>query len=152
MSSPFQQLNSSKLYRFRCTENQNHTNSVTFHHTCYFHWRTSNTKTHIGLQIRTGFIRNELERYQILFSYFSYEVIFHNFFLLDLYQINMAYAYWKAGKTNDYAVFDLFFRKNPFQGEFTIFAGLEQCIKFLDNFQYTDSGEFFARTMLYLHT
>lgn len=62
-------------------------------------------------------------------------------FFVDLYQINMAYAYWKAGKTNDHAVFDLFFRKNPFQGEFTIFAGLEQCIKFLDNFRYTDSGE-----------
>ena len=65
-----------------------------------------------------------------------------DFFLIaDLYQINIAYAYWKAGKTDDYAVFDLFFRKNPFQGEFTIFAGLEQCIKFLDSFQYTESGK-----------
>ncbi|XP_035740577.1 nicotinate phosphoribosyltransferase-like isoform X4 [Vespa mandarinia] len=59
--------------------------------------------------------------------------------LTDLYQITMAYAYWKSGKTNDYAVFDLFFRKNPFQGEFTIFAGLEECIKFLERFQYSNS-------------
>ncbi|XP_076282624.1 nicotinate phosphoribosyltransferase isoform X2 [Lasioglossum baleicum] len=59
--------------------------------------------------------------------------------LTDLYQITMAYAYWKSGKVNDHAVFDLYFRKNPFQGEFTIFAGLEECIKFLEKFNYSSS-------------
>ncbi|XP_033331436.2 nicotinate phosphoribosyltransferase isoform X2 [Megalopta genalis] len=59
--------------------------------------------------------------------------------LTDLYQISMAYAYWKSGKVNDHAVFDLYFRKNPFQGEFTIFAGLEECIKFLEKFHYSSS-------------
>lgn len=53
----------------------------------------------------------------------------------------MAYGYWKCGKMNEPAVFDLFFRKNPFNGEYTIFAGLEECLKFLDKFQYSDSGE-----------
>ncbi|XP_060536870.1 nicotinate phosphoribosyltransferase [Cylas formicarius] len=68
--------------------------------------------------------------------------------LTDLYQITMAYAYWKSGKTKDYAVFDLFFRKNPFQGEFTIFAGLEECLKFLGKFHYSHSDiEYLKQTL-----
>lgn len=46
---------------------------------------------------------------------------------------------------NDHAVFDLYFRKNPFQGEFTIFAGLEECINFLQKFRYSTSGMYFTR-------
>ncbi|KAK4260087.1 hypothetical protein QN277_003252 [Acacia crassicarpa] len=58
--------------------------------------------------------------------------------LTDLYQFTMAYAYWKAGKHQERAVFDLYFRKNPFGGEFTVFAGLEECIKFIANFKFTE--------------
>lgn len=32
--------------------------------------------------------------------------------LTDLYQISMSYAYWKAGKHQELATFDLYFRKN----------------------------------------
>lgn len=52
----------------------------------------------------------------------------------------MAYAYWKSGKKDSMAAFDLFFRKNPFHGEFTVFAGLEECLIFLRNFNYTEDG------------
>lgn len=67
--------------------------------------------------------------------------------LTDLYQLSMAYAYWKNQK-NDTAVFDLFFRKNPFQGEFTIFAGLEDCLKYIQDFRFTDSDiDYLRKTM-----
>merc|ERR1711936_78866 len=68
--------------------------------------------------------------------------------LTDLYQITMAYAYWKSGKTDDVATFDLYFRKNPFKGEFTIFAGLGDCVKLLENFHYSESDITYLRSIL----
>ncbi|XP_009760672.1 nicotinate phosphoribosyltransferase 2-like isoform X1 [Nicotiana sylvestris] len=68
--------------------------------------------------------------------------------LTDLYQFTMAYAYWKAGKHNERAVFDLYFRRNPFGGEYTIFAGLEECIKFIANFKFTEDEIAFIRSSL----
>ncbi|XP_058091348.1 nicotinate phosphoribosyltransferase 2-like isoform X2 [Magnolia sinica] len=68
--------------------------------------------------------------------------------LTDLYQFTMAYAYWKAGKHQDRAVFDLFFRKNPFGGEYTIFGGLEECIRFIANFKLREDEISFLRTTL----
>lgn len=59
--------------------------------------------------------------------------------LTDLYQLIMSYAYWKNQK-NDVAVFDLFFRKNPFGGEFTIFGGLDECLKYIQDFKFTEAG------------
>jgi nicotinate phosphoribosyltransferase len=58
--------------------------------------------------------------------------------LTDFYQITMAYAYWKAGVHEEEAVFDLFFRKNPFRGEFAIYAGLEEKLRLFENFHLTD--------------
>ncbi|KAK9096969.1 hypothetical protein Sjap_022466 [Stephania japonica] len=68
--------------------------------------------------------------------------------LTDLYQFTMAYAYWKAGKHQERAVFDLFFRRNPFGGEYTIFAGLEECIRLIANFKLTEEDISFLRSAL----
>lgn len=68
--------------------------------------------------------------------------------LTDLYQFTMAYAYWKAGKHNERAVFDLYFRKNPFRGEYTVFAGLEECIRFIANFKFSEEEISFIQESL----
>ncbi|KAL3616132.1 Nicotinate phosphoribosyltransferase 2 [Castilleja foliolosa] len=60
----------------------------------------------------------------------------------------MAYAYWKAGKHNERAVFDLYFRRNPFGVEYTVFAGLDECIKLIANFRFTDDEIAFIKSSL----
>uniref|UniRef100_A0A672RBJ1 Nicotinate phosphoribosyltransferase n=1 Tax=Sinocyclocheilus grahami TaxID=75366 RepID=A0A672RBJ1_SINGR len=69
--------------------------------------------------------------------------------LTDLYQFTMAYAYWRAGRHNEPAVFELFFRDNPFGGGFSLIAGLSDCLLFLQNFAFSDDGE---RVCTALHT
>lgn len=58
--------------------------------------------------------------------------------LTDLYQLTMAYGYWKSGRGEKEAVFHLFFRKNPFKGGFTVACGLEMAIDFLENVKLTE--------------
>lgn len=59
--------------------------------------------------------------------------------LTDFYQMTMAYGYWKAGLNHKEAVFHSFFRKTPFKGGFTIAAGLEKVIQFLECFKFSTS-------------
>lgn len=59
--------------------------------------------------------------------------------LTDLYQLTMAYGYWKSGKGQQEAVFNLFFRKNPFKGGYAIACGLEYILDYLENFRLDQS-------------
>ncbi|HEY9722741.1 MAG TPA: nicotinate phosphoribosyltransferase [Oscillatoriaceae cyanobacterium] len=59
--------------------------------------------------------------------------------LTDFYQITMAYGYWKERVHDKEAVFNLYFRKNPFNGGYTIAAGLAQVLDALENFRFDPS-------------
>lgn len=57
----------------------------------------------------------------------------------DLYQINMAEAYWEDNIHTKKAVFELYFRKLPFGNGYAIFAGLERIIEYLQTFRFSES-------------
>eukprot|EP00611_Tribonema_gayanum_P012060 TRINITY_DN2256_c0_g1_i3.p1 TRINITY_DN2256_c0_g1~~TRINITY_DN2256_c0_g1_i3.p1 ORF type:complete len:584 (+),score=192.80 TRINITY_DN2256_c0_g1_i3:139-1752(+) len=68
--------------------------------------------------------------------------------MTDMYQLTMAYAYWQAGRAEEPAVFDLFFRKNPFEGEFTVFGGLGECIALISSFSFSDTDIEYLRGVM----
>jgi nicotinate phosphoribosyltransferase len=57
------------------------------------------------------------------------------FLLTDLYQLTMACAYWKSGMASHEAVFHLQFRQNPFNGGYTVAAGLQPVIELISAFR-----------------
>ncbi|MGM0440063.1 MAG: nicotinate phosphoribosyltransferase [Chlamydiota bacterium] len=63
-----------------------------------------------------------------------------NFSLLtDLYELTMAYSYWKNGLADVEAVFHAFYRRKPFGGGFVVAAGLESVINYINNFCFQES-------------
>lgn len=56
----------------------------------------------------------------------------------DLYELTMLAGYLEEGMTDQYAVFDLFYRHNPFQGGYAVFAGLETALSYLEGLRFTD--------------
>lgn len=58
--------------------------------------------------------------------------------LTDLYQLTMAYGYWKRDMHERLAVFQLIFRRNPFRGNFAVAAGLGSVIEFLNDWQFQE--------------
>ncbi len=55
----------------------------------------------------------------------------------DLYQLTMAQVYFKT-KPKSEAVFDYYFRNNPFGGGYTVFAGLGNILEILENLRFTN--------------
>lgn len=56
--------------------------------------------------------------------------------MTDLYQLTMMNSYFKLGRHEDMAVFDVFFRKNKQYLAYNVFAGLEQVIQYIENISF----------------
>ncbi|MDR1586035.1 MAG: nicotinate phosphoribosyltransferase [Treponema sp.] len=56
----------------------------------------------------------------------------------DFYSLTMAQGYWKKNM-NQSAVFEMFFRKNPFGGGYAIFAGLGTLLDRLRSFSFSET-------------
>ncbi|WNJ19962.1 nicotinate phosphoribosyltransferase [Pontibacter sp. G13] len=57
--------------------------------------------------------------------------------MTDLYQLTMAYGYWKRGMAQRESVFHLFFRKLPFRGGYAISCGLGEICRYLDQYGFS---------------
>ncbi|ADR23090.1 nicotinate phosphoribosyltransferase [Marivirga tractuosa] len=64
----------------------------------------------------------------------------------DQYQLTMAQVYFHNDGEYQDAVFDYFFRKSPFDGGYTIFAGLENLIDILEDLSFSKQDIDYLRT------
>ena len=56
--------------------------------------------------------------------------------LTDLYQLTMMQGLYFEGKHEQRCVFDRYYRKNPFSGGYTVVAGLEHLIDYVENLHF----------------
>jgi nicotinate phosphoribosyltransferase len=64
----------------------------------------------------------------------------------DFYELTMAQGYWKK-KKNRRSVFEMFFRKHPFKGGYSIFAGLETLLEKLKTFTFSEDDIAYLRSL-----
>ena len=62
----------------------------------------------------------------------------HSGLYTDHYQLTMAQAHVLHNRHNVQASFDYFYRKNPFNGAYVIFAGLSDIVDFIENLRFSD--------------
>jgi len=67
--------------------------------------------------------------------------------LTDLYEFTMAAGYFAQGKTGDTAVFDLYFRHNPFRGGYAVAAGLEDAVRAVTAMKFCPEDIRFLRSL-----
>ncbi len=58
--------------------------------------------------------------------------------LTDLYELTMAQAYWKTGKTDEQACFHMFFRDYPFKGGYAVACGMAQLADIVRDFTFAE--------------
>lgn len=57
----------------------------------------------------------------------------------DLYQINMMQVYFNQNIHNKHAVFEVYFRTQPFNNGYAVFAGLERVVGYLNNLSFSQT-------------
>lgn len=65
----------------------------------------------------------------------------------DLYQLTMGQVYFLEGHGNTQSVFDYFYRKLPFAGGYTIFAGLQDLLETLQDLRFSADDIEYLKTL-----
>ena len=67
--------------------------------------------------------------------------------MTDLYELTMSQVYLKKHKENETAVFDIFFRKNPFDKGYGVMGGLHEIIEFIKNAHFSEEDIDYLRSL-----
>jgi nicotinate phosphoribosyltransferase len=65
--------------------------------------------------------------------------------VMDFYELTMANGYFRDGVQDTRVAFDVFYRRNPDDGGFAIFAGLEQVADYIERLHFNDEDIEFLR-------
>ena len=67
--------------------------------------------------------------------------------MMDFYEMTMGYGYFRSQKPCNRVIFDFFYRQNPDNGGYAIFAGLEQIIDYLVSLHFEDEDIDYFRSL-----
>ena len=67
--------------------------------------------------------------------------------MMDLYELTMANGYFLQEQEKKRVAFDVFFRKNPEGGGFSVFAGLEQVLQYLEGLHFAPEDVAYLRSL-----
>ncbi|MEG0273833.1 nicotinate phosphoribosyltransferase [Amedibacillus sp. YH-ame10] len=67
--------------------------------------------------------------------------------VMDFYELTMSQCYFNSGNIDKIVTFDLFYRKNPDEGGFAVFAGLEEVIGYIQKLHFNDEDIAYLRSL-----
>lgn len=65
--------------------------------------------------------------------------------VMDFYEMTMSNGYFRNENRNVRVVFDVFYRRNPDQAGYSIFAGLQQIIEYIQDLHFSDEDIAYLR-------
>ena len=74
----------------------------------------------------------------VITSFWRRVILYTKALLTDLYQLTMMQGLFFEGKHEQQCVFDRYYRSNPFKGGYTVVAGLEHLIDYVENIHFSD--------------
>lgn len=67
--------------------------------------------------------------------------------VMDFYELTMSNGYYHYNETDQWAVFDCFYRSNPDKGGYAIFAGLHEVIEYVKNLSFSEEDIAYLRSL-----
>lgn len=66
--------------------------------------------------------------------------------VMDMYELTMSNGYLNQGWQDTWVAFDVFYRNNPDNGGFAIFAGLQQVVEYIENLHFGEEDVEYLRS------